>query len=78
MKQSWTRAPVVLGEKEQLPVLSQHQVCGFSSLGSGKLSCGTGASRLLGAAIGEHCYFKTVSQGVYKQTFTAEAACVVL
>lgn len=69
---------MVLGEKEHLPVLSQHLVCGFSSLESGKLSCGTGASRLLGAGMGEHWYCKTVSQGVYKQTFTAEASCVPL
>lgn len=56
-KQSWTRTSVVLDEKEHLPVLSQHLACGFSTLGSGKLSCGTGASHLLGAGMGEHWYF---------------------
>lgn len=56
----------------------QHLECGFSSLGSGKVSCGTGASHLLGAGMGDHWYVKTVWQGVYKQPFTAEAACVAL
>lgn len=39
-KKSWTRAPVVLDEKEHLPVHRQHLVRGFSCLGSWKLSCG--------------------------------------
>jgi len=74
----WSRTPLVLAQKELLAILNLHLSCGFSRLGSGTLSCGTGPSLFLRAWIRPHCCSKTVSQGVHKQIFAAESACLVL